>query len=262
MAMQMVPQNPLPMSVQQAASMQQLGAFIKIYPASYVRTIIGAVVFLLVAVPFFIGGLTSDDTLGRTQAVLIVFALLFFAMAIYLFYTVVQAINQRIYLFQQGIVIDKGNQVQVLPWNQVAEIWQSVTRNYRNGIYTGTTYIYTLRRADGYQIKLNNMTKHIAELGPIVAQGITRELIPRALYAIRSGQTLTFARLTVNLQGISNGREFLPWSQILAVDVKRGWVTIRRVGVSRAWSTITVAKLPNFLVFTTIANEMRRRPRL
>jgi hypothetical protein len=34
--------------------------------------------------------------------------------------------------------------------------------------------MYTLRRVDGYQVKLNNLTKDIAELGSAIAQGITR----------------------------------------------------------------------------------------
>ncbi|HEY6539823.1 MAG TPA: DUF6585 family protein [Ktedonobacteraceae bacterium] len=157
------------------------------------------------------------------------------------------------------LVIDKSHQVQAFPWRQTAEVRQSITRNYRNGIYVGTTYIFTLRREDGYQVKLGNLTKGIAELGPAIAQGITRELVPRAFHAIQAGQTLSFAPFSINQQGISNGRESLPWSQVQAVNVKQGRVTVMRVEMSRAWGTATVAKIPNFLVFIVIAEELRKQ---
>ena len=149
--------------------------------------------------------------------------------------------------------------MEAFPWNQVAEVWQSVTRNYRNGSYVGTTYMYTLRRMDGYQIKLGNLTKDIAELGPAIAQGVTRELVPRALHAIRTGQTLTFAPFSVNQQGIGNGRKFIPWLQVQAVDVSQGRVTVKKTGTARDWATAMVAKVPNFLVFKVVAEEMLRQ---
>jgi hypothetical protein len=119
--------------------------------------------------------------------------------------------------------------------------------------------VYTLRRVDGYQVKLNNLTKDIAELGPAIAQCITRELVPRALHSIRVGQTLTFAPFSVNQQGIGNGHEFLPWSQVQGVDVKQGRVTVKKAGASPDSWTDKVAKIPNFLVFTVVADEMLRQ---
>ncbi len=259
MVTNIAPQGILPLPVQQVAAAQQLGAFLKVYKASLVRTIIGALFFMAAAVFFCGGGIFPTDLSVTTRVVLLVFGLFSLGLVVYLVSTVIQAANQQIYLFEQGIVIDKSHQVQAFPWNQVAEVWQSVTRHYRNGIYTGTTYMYTLRRVDGYQVKLNNLTKGIAELGPAIAQGIARELIPRAMHSLRTGQTLTFAPFSVNQQGIGNGREFLPWSQVQAVEVKQGRVTVKKVGASRgSWMTM-VAKIPNYLVFTVLADEMIRQ---
>ena len=58
-----------------------------------------------------------------------------------------------------------------------------------------------MRRVDGYQIKLDNTTKNIGELGQFVAQ----EPVLRAMQAIRVGQTLTFAHFSINQQ-IVTGR--------------------------------------------------------
>lgn len=254
----MAPQDLLPLPVQQIAADQQLGAFAKAYPPSLTRTILGALLFLITGGLFFAGGVFPPDSVN-TKVILAGFGVALLGLALYLFSTVAQAATQRVYLFQRGVVIAKGDQLQPFPWNQVAEVWQSVTRNYRNGIYVGTTYSYTLHRVDGYQIKLGNLTKNIAELGPVIARGVTQELIPRALHAIRNGQTLTFALFSVNQQGIGNGREFIPWQQVQNINVKQGRVTVKKIGISRTWGTITVAKMPNFLIFTAVTEEMIRQ---
>jgi hypothetical protein len=261
MATNMVSQGILPQSVQQVAVAGQLGAFTKVYKSAPTGAFVGAIILMVVAAFSCAGAIFLPDMVVVTRVILLAFGLLFLGGAISQVSSAIQVANQRIYLFQQGMVIDKGKQIQVLPWNQVSEVWQSITRHYRNGSYTGTTYLYTLRRADGYQIKLNNLTKDIAELGLAVAQGTTRELVPRALQTIQAGQTLTFAPFSVNQQGISNGRDFLPWSQVQAVDVNRGYVTVKKAGTSRNWGATSVAKIPNFLVFSVVAEEMIRRTR-
>lgn len=260
MATNIASSDILPLSVQQAAAARQLGAFKKVYKTNSNKSIVAAIFFMAGAVFFSAGGIFPPPSAlsVTTRVILLMFALLMLVLVTYLFATVIQIANRRVYLFQRGIVIEKRNQVQTLPWNQVAEIWQSITRRYRNGAYVGTSYVYTLRREDGYRIKLDNLTKDIAELGPTVAQGIAQELIPRALQSMRAGQTLGFAPFSVNQQGISNEREFIPWSQVQAIDVKQGRLTIKKTGMSRGWDTAMVAKIPNYLVFTVVAEEMRR----
>ena len=259
MTTNMIPPVMLPSPVQQVAAAQQLGAFLKVYKTTVVRTFIGSLVFLVAAALFCAGGIFPPELTVTIRGLLLVFGLFFLGLALFLAYSVIQVANQQIYIFEHGMVIDKGKQVQTFPWNQAAAVWQSITRNYRNGRYVGTTYLYTLRRVDGYQVKLNNLTKDIAELGPAVAQGISRELVPRALHSIRTGQTLTFAPFSVNQQGIGNGREFLSWSQVQAVEVKQGRVTVKKTGTSRGSWMAMVAKIPNFLVFTVVAEEMLLR---
>jgi hypothetical protein len=258
MTTNMVPPAMLPQSVQQVAAAQRLGEFTKVYTTAVARTIIGSLVFLVAAALFCAGGLLPAELTVTVRVVLPVCGLLFLGLGLSLGYSVIQVANQQIYLFEQGMVIAKGKQVQTFSWNQVAEVWQSITRTYRNGRYVGTTYLYTLRRIDGYQIKLNNLTKDIAELGPTMAQSITRELLPRALHTIRGGQTLTFASFSLNRQGIGKGREVLPWSQVQGVDVHQGRVIVKQAGKSRDSWTVRVAKIPNFLVFTLLVEEMLR----
>ncbi len=141
----------------------------------------------------------------------------------------------------------------------MSAVWQSITRNYRNGRYVGTTSIYTLRRVYGYQVKLNNLTRDIAELGPAIARGVTRELVPHALHSIRVGQTLMFASFDVDREGIGDGRTFLFWSQVQGVEVQQGRVIVKRAETGQAVWKEKAAKIPNLLVFLTVVDEMLRR---
>jgi len=252
MAANMVSQGILSFPVQQAAEAQQLGPFTKTYKTTLVRTIIAIIFFLGCAAVCFIGG-----TVGG-QIVLLIVALGSLALVGYFIYTAITVGGQKIHLFQYGIVIERGDQVQPFPWIQASEVLQSITRHYRNGIYVGTTYLFTLRRADGYQIKLNNMTKNIAELGPAVAKGITQALVPRALNSLSAGQTLPFPPFSINMQGISKNNDFVPWGQIQSVNVVRGYLQIKKIGSRWNWGNVAVSKIPNFLVLTVVADEMRR----
>jgi len=262
MSTNMTPQDILSPPVQQVAATLQLGAFIKTYKATLAGTIGGIITCIVVAALFLAGATILHDTFNTTTIIIfLIFVLLFLGGAISMIYDAIQVANRQIYLFQQGIVIEKKGQVEAFPWNQASEIQQSITRHYRNGRYVSTTYNYTLRRTDGYQIKLNNLTKDIAELGQAIAKGITQELVPRALYSIRAGQTLTFAPFSINQQGISSQGEFIPWQQVQEVNVNRGSVLIKKIGTKSIWKTVQVAKIPNCLVFTIITEELLRQTR-
>jgi hypothetical protein len=105
------------------------------------------------------------------------------------------------------------------------------------------------------------MTKKIDELGQAVAQGITQALVPRALHSIQTGQTLTFAQFSIDIQGISNGRESIPWQQVEAVNVNQGQISIQKAGKFFSWGSAPVSKIPNFLVFIALSEEMIHKTR-
>jgi len=261
MAANMAQQGVLPMHVQQAATAQQLGPFAKVYKVNLIRLGFGIIVCAVIALVCLGSATQSSDSAG----VLLGAGLVCLGLTVLCIYNMVQIAGRQIFLFQQGLIIEHKGQIQLLPWSQIAEVWQDITRHYRNGIYTGTTYRYTLRRGDGYQIKLNNNTAGISELGTAVTQGITRELVPRAMYSIRAGQTLTFGQFNINTQGIGYGRELIPWQQVEDVKVNRGYVSVKKAGKFFNWGSTTVSRIPNFFVFLAISDEMirqasRRRP--
>ncbi len=76
---------------------------------------------------------------------------------------------------------------------------------------------------------------------------------------MHGSRTLAFAPFSIHEQGISNGREFILWPQVQAIDVKEGRLTIKKVGMSKDWGVAMVAKIPNYPVFIVVVKEMRQQ---
>src|SRR5690348_6842445 len=110
MAVNMMPQDVLPMHIQQAATAQQLGPFTKVYKNSLIFAvgyIIGAIFCILLAC-FFITSITVDstDTDGGSLIFFFILDLFFWGMAGFMIYTVIKTAGRQIYLFQQGLIIE------------------------------------------------------------------------------------------------------------------------------------------------------------
>jgi hypothetical protein len=249
---------PLPISVQQAAESHRLGTFSKAYQATLVRSIAIISIFLLSAVGFSAAAIFGHDLKVGTIVLSLLLALLFVVGSLLIF-RAIEATQRQIYLFQHGLVIERRNQIEVLAWRDI-QVCQSITRRSSNGIYVGTTYIYKLRRADGYHIELGTfLVKNVAELGQAITKGVTQEQVPSAFAAIRAGQTLVFDPFRINQHGIGFKQELLPWTHVEAIVVSRGSVTIKKMGTRAGSWLALVSKTPNVMVFLVIAEEMRQQ---
>ncbi|HET8844117.1 MAG TPA: DUF6585 family protein [Ktedonobacteraceae bacterium] len=214
---------------------------------------------------FLIASLPQGSSSLVGSLISLLCALFFFWLALSKIFLIIQRTTRRLHLFQGGLIIEKRHQVQVCPWHQVTEIWQNLT-NWRGKVGPRRySYLYTLRLVDGSQIKLNDLTEGIAELGRTVSQNITQELLPQALKALQRGESLSFGPFRVDMQGIRKGRRWLPWSHVHAVRLNGGTseeVIVEQMEQSLIlkrhliWETVAAAKIPNVLVLTGIAEEM------
>lgn len=170
---------------------------------------------------------------------------------------------KRIYVFEQGFIqVDRTGPRAYFRWDAVGSVLQRITRNYTNGVYTGTTYLYTITRSDGVTVRLTHFYEGIAALGETIAREVTRVQLPRAIAAIQQGQTLGFGDLAINAAGIAcAGRGSVPWREIEQVQVNRGYVSLRRAGKWLAWSGKPAAQIPNLFVFLTLAEQLRATAR-
>ncbi len=70
----------------------------------------------------------------------------------------------RIVVFRKGFAHFKRGKLTVYPYDDIVGVWQSVTKHYYNGVYTGTTYVYRVR-GQGNEISITNVYPTVQWLG-------------------------------------------------------------------------------------------------
>ncbi len=189
------------------------------------------------------------------------------AAVIYGIYALFEA-NLRVYQFQNGLIRAKGEQIDVIRWDSIAY----VTQNVRNrGYYymwggvigaalanrNGTPHSISVQRNDGAVFKFNNRLRHVGQLVQTIQTAVMQAHMPRAMAAFNAGSPVVFGPLVLSQQGLSNGREVLPWNEVQSVDIKQSQVIVKRVGKTFSWANINVGQIPNLFVFMNMINYAR-----
>jgi hypothetical protein len=162
----------------------------------------------------------------------------------------------RVQVFDQGIVYTRSSQAQTWRWEEIAFVWQQITKVRVRGIPVGTNYVYTIQHRNGQKIVLNNGIRRIKELGEMVQSETFTRLMPLAVAAYNGGQPLDFGKLTISQQGIGNGKEIVPWAQVKGVQVNQGYVAVKREGKWLRWANVPVAGVPNFFIFMALVDQI------
>lgn len=176
--------------------------------------------------------------------------------------------NLRIYQFANGLVRAKGEQLDVIRWDQVASVIQAVRRRgyyyWWGGVFAaafanrnGTPHSVTVQRTDSAVFKFNGTVRHVTQLIQVIQTAVMQAHMPRAMAAYNAGSPVIFGPLTLSQQGLSNGREVLPWNEVQSVDIKQGQVLVKRVGKTFRWANVNVSQIPNMLVFISLINYAR-----
>lgn len=258
----------LPPEIYQSASAYQLGlqpdAVYRVTTGTK-RIVTGIVLLLfgvllaIVSAGLFSESASSDNAVGGLFTGICGLGLLAWALYCFLYATMYR--NWGVYVFEQGFLYKKGNQApQPFRWDQIEAVWYQVTRHYTNGIYTGTTHRYKVRRRDNYEIVLNDRFTKVSQLGETVNNQVTKTLLPQVVAAYNTGQTITFGPLSVNRQGLTNIMgKLLPWSEITGIDIQRGYIAVRQAGKWLKWSNQPVARIPNAFVFIALVKSLLPR---
>lgn len=198
---------------------------------------------------------SSSLLLSAIIAVLLL-AALFLGDGIWLIVDVVRSCDIHVYSCPGGLLYQHSGKTEAIRWDQVESYWRRVASYYRYGIYTGTTHRYRLRRSDGATFKFNDDIHNVEALGKTITSETTRALWPRYMAAYQAGQTLSFGKITLNWQGVSKGKQGLPWSQVKELQVNQGgFVSLKKEGNRQGnWSLAHVSVIPNVEVFIALVN--------
>jgi len=244
----MATEQQMPPEVYQLAGTYQLGTLNVLYKPTFTNP--------LAIIGITIGVIILDIILAAVIYNVGFIVYILFLLPIFMIVFAINRIancNLRVYAFTNGLVRAKGSQNDVIRWDQVQAVLQNITR----GTYSGTTHNYTVRRGDGATFKFGSVLRNVANLGQTLQQEVARALLPRAIAAYNAGSALPFGSLSISVQGINNGSETVPWNQVQNVEVKQGFVLVKKMGKSLNWARVKVSTIPNFPVFMGMVSYAR-----
>jgi hypothetical protein len=199
----------------------------------------------------------TTDPKATDREGMIVVAVVFAAIGVPLVGMSLAQRGKIIEVYEHGLARIRDSRVNVTRWDDIATVWQQITRNYTNGVYTGTTYVYTIQTRNGEKFKITNVYQNVESLGQIIQSEVTKRLLPPMVRAYQSGQTVSFGKLGLNPQGLIYKDKQLPWNEIEDLKIERGYISVKKAGGRWFnWAGVAAAKVPNLFVFLTMVDSI------
>lgn len=229
-----------------------------------ILNLIGGVVFLLGGLVGMAAGPVVSWMEGEFGPMILSFCgLIAAALGAWTVYGFFRDRGWRVLLFPKGVAEVRGGKTTVLPWDDATHFWYAVTKNYRNGIYVGTTYNFTIQGENGQKLSFRNGLTDVSNkkvgverLGEVMRDETMARLYPKYAAAYNAGQTITFGPLSISKQGISNGKETIAWEQVKGINLDRGVINIQKEGKWFTWKSATVGGTPNVFVFLSMVDQI------
>ena len=166
----------------------------------------------------------------------------------------------HIYTCDNGFIFSKGGKAEVFPWEKIESFWQQITQHKRYGMNIGMTHKYTVRRSDGTEVILDDKFGNVDKLGETINEEIIKVKLPQAIAAFASGQVLSFGPISISPQGVTKGKDLLPWDQIKRIYVADGYFIIDRDKKLLNWANIEASKIPNVLLLSALITHFTLEP--
>lgn len=163
--------------------------------------------------------------------------------------------GRRILICPGGFVEERLAGRRVFLWEEIAEVYESITQVYVNGIPTGTQYGYSIVRQDGVRTRFDNQIQLVEQLGPLVAGRVYSLLLPILDRQMAAGRIVKFGPLGVQRGGlVRNGKQLL-WAEVESVELENGELLIKEPGKWMCWHRSRSGAIPNLHVFLSLVKS-------
>jgi hypothetical protein len=160
-------------------------------------------------------------------------------------------------LYEQGFAYHDRKGLQVWRWEDILTLTSAVVRHYTNGIYTGTSHVYTLVNRQSTKLKLNDSIAKVEDLAKAIETGIFPLLYPHAIDEYNSGASLLFGPVAISKQGIAIGKRTYPWADVKQVSIHQGILKIsKKDGGWFSGAQAAVGVIPNLHVLLAIISQV------
>ena len=187
----------------------------------------------------------------------LVIAIVLFAFGLLVGWSAYAGWNKAVVLYEYGLAYLDRKGLQVWRWEDVGSMKSAITRHYTNGIYTGTTHIYTIANRQNQRLDLSDSFTKVEELAKVIDESIYSFLYEQAAEQYNSGQAIVYGPVAISKTGITIGRKTYPWMDVKEVSIQRGILKVsRKEGGWFSGASASAAAIPNLRVLLSIIHQV------
>jgi hypothetical protein len=165
--------------------------------------------------------------------------------------------NKGVAVYERGFAIRDRRGIQTWRWEDIVSLTSAVTRHYTNGIYTGTTHVYTLFNRQNERLVINDVFVKVSELANEIEQSIFPLLYEPAAQQYNDGQSLVFGPVAVSKAGIQIGKKTYPWTDVKEVSIHQGVLKVsKKDGGWFSGAGAAASAIPNLRILLTIIDQV------
>lgn len=165
--------------------------------------------------------------------------------------------NKGVAVYDNGFAARDRKGVRTWMWTDVISYSAAVTRHYTNGIYTGTTHVYTVFNKQNEKLSFADMYKGVEELGKAIENATFPARYERARQLYNSGQTVAFGPVAISKAGIVIGKKTYPWTEVKEVSIHQGILKVsKKDGGWFSGASASAPSIPNLRVLLSIIDQV------
>jgi hypothetical protein len=158
---------------------------------------------------------------------------------------------------ERGFAYNDRKGLQVWNWEDVVSMRSAIIRHYTNGIYTGTTHVYTLFNRQNQRLVLSDSFGKVEELAKLIDESIFPRLYKLAADQYNAGQAIISGPVEISKAGITISRKTYPWSDVKEVSIHRGILKVsRKEGGWFSGASASASSIPNLGILLTIIHQV------
>jgi hypothetical protein len=170
----------------------------------------------------------------------------------------------RVVVFTEGLVVWQRIEACACFWKEIDTVEQRAAIPFRVAnmaplanvaalAFWGYTRTLILGLADGEGIRFTNSLPRFNALWEIIREGTLHWQLPETLRAYQAGHPVAFGDLSVSREGLHNGHEILPWSEVKKVAIDEDTITVVRRGDWLPWLKASSSGFRNLHVLQRLA---------
>lgn len=183
----------------------------------------------------------------------------------------------RFFEFAEGLIYQHSDgSIRVYRWDKVSRINVTSTRNYINGRYVTTGYVFVVAQGKSFVQRWGHFVDPALWRGGIrgkkrttgdehyelftlisrASHAVSLLLLPDALARVERGEELRFGDVWISRAGVRADDRLSTWDSIKEVQVRNGIVQFKAAGTVRPLARQEVGNIPNLPLLVMLVNAL------